>query len=787
MERKDVVRSVVQAAGGFNDRRLWMRFSPRHCFGVKVPEQEESMLGVVFGAGGEEFGLSLLRGPEAAACVAAVFPVGRGGQDALDELDMLGFSMDKFGNLPPDSQDLLREAGMRPRPDEQVPHFLTKPPGQRPRAADASELTLLLLVLQGIIKADKQRRLQPATLDSPQGISILTIGGAPTEPQVSAKREKWQSPPAAKTIPPPSAGADLQELPRLDETWLVGTPALGVAAKADDRAAQFLVLADEKSESVLDARSVSAGETREAVDAVLGVFRQGPSGRRGLPRTILCSNRELLDALTPILNPLGVQCTFMPAIPKLREIARGFLESVEREVALLAEEPAATDETDSPIPAPDEADSALPAPDDLDGWKAADLRLVRWFLDDGRSGDRFRSPSAVQRYFDDHDLAHYMRRYEGQAVAVAYTSWCVLDYRPGQTDKTPAEEMLEEGLPAPEAILLRARMQAYPSLYRVVTHHPQAGTVDLEDVLLGGTVTIHDQLMSEKIVDNVFYCARAFPAGQFRFLEPAGPPLDAGVGREAVEFLRHNGLEFTPEGLRRGAHLFGWLWRWTQDRPAQGKPRLRDTDDEELFRHTWDEQEAEAWKSRGVQEDDRRAALPPSHPSIHSPVHRATDEGGTGRPLKERPGEAKLVEMTPEMISAAQEMVDRRYATWADLPLPTLRGRTPRQACRTEAGRRRVTTLIRTMPDPSGPVPLRVPREALLRELGLATEPSSEAPSPPATAAPEEAPLQDSSPGASSGQKLAVPVLPNLKFPRNAPCPCGSGRKYKKCCGRSER
>ncbi|MGH2872053.1 MAG: SEC-C metal-binding domain-containing protein [Solirubrobacteraceae bacterium] len=31
------------------------------------------------------------------------------------------------------------------------------------------------------------------------------------------------------------------------------------------------------------------------------------------------------------------------------------------------------------------------------------------------------------------------------------------------------------------------------------------------------------------------------------------------------------------------------------------------------------------------------------------------------------------------------------------------------------------------------------------------------------------------------------PTLPRraTKVPRNAPCPCGSGRKYKKCCGNS--
>ncbi len=30
---------------------------------------------------------------------------------------------------------------------------------------------------------------------------------------------------------------------------------------------------------------------------------------------------------------------------------------------------------------------------------------------------------------------------------------------------------------------------------------------------------------------------------------------------------------------------------------------------------------------------------------------------------------------------------------------------------------------------------------------------------------------------------LAVPRPPRRKVGRNAPCPCGSGRKYKRCCG----
>ena len=35
----------------------------------------------------------------------------------------------------------------------------------------------------------------------------------------------------------------------------------------------------------------------------------------------------------------------------------------------------------------------------------------------------------------------------------------------------------------------------------------------------------------------------------------------------------------------------------------------------------------------------------------------------------------------------------------------------------------------------------------------------------------------------TSGRNYRVGVVPTAKVGRNDPCPCGSGRKYKKCCG----
>jgi len=133
MERQDIVRGVLDAAEQFNGRKLWKRFTNFDFFGVRVAGRDELVLAGVLGDAGEEYGLSLFRGPQAAASIASLLEPDGAGDDAMEEMDMLGFSTEAFGNLPPDAQAMLRKAGRHPRYDEEVPHFLAKPPRQRPR------------------------------------------------------------------------------------------------------------------------------------------------------------------------------------------------------------------------------------------------------------------------------------------------------------------------------------------------------------------------------------------------------------------------------------------------------------------------------------------------------------------------------------------------------------------------------------------------------------------------------------------------------------------------------
>lgn len=823
MEHKGIIQDLLRAADEFNRRQLWKRFTNSDCFGVRIAGRagadgsrgDELLLGVVLGDAGEEYGLSLFRGPGAAASLAALVNSEGPGDDALDDMDMLGFSMEAFGNLPPEDQTLIRQAGQSPRRHEQVPCFLAKPAGRQGRPANEPELALLLLVLQAVVEADKKKLLRPATLEDEEEICVLNVSDDLAAPHVSVTRERWGQEAAPTTIPFLSRSHNLGSLPRLKATWLVGLPALPAAIEGDDRAMQLLLVVDETSELVLQGKPVFAGDMKEAASTLLETLQgKGMTRTKGLPRRIIFSSRKLCDAMAPILEPLGVRCSYSATIPKLQGIVEEFYNVVDSESV-----PFDDDEN------PGVSETQIPAPDDLKGWKEADRRLFRRFAEHFELEDRLWSPRPVKRYFGDDDLDYYIQEHEQQGVMAAYTAWGILDYRPNKTSKTQAEKMLEKGLPEPEAILLRARMEAHPSLYRVAGHDPKTGTIKLEDIVLGETVIVHDQLMSENIQNNVFLTARAFAAGRFHFIDIAGPPLGPGMGRQAIDFLRDSRMKFTPEGVRKDAHKFGWLWQWIDEWEANWKPPLMcNTDGDELLWHTasfsladpdqtrqrlmqredidYDEQADELVWSK---ETDRDSNMPGETVTLgrmefvgdelvitvnsakrfnaarrwleklsgvvfKNVTTRRWDEAEKDRPLDERISPPEPIEMTPELANSLQEMMDKHYMGWLDTPLPALGGKTPRQAWRTKAGRQEATMLIRTMPDPSGPVPIRVPREALLRELGLE----------------EESPLQPPARHQRPHAPIPVEAIPQKpKVARNAPCPCGSGRKYKKCCGRA--
>ncbi len=72
MIAKSLLCEVLEAVEAFDARDLWDRFENFHCFAIHVEGEAHPVVASVMGAGEEQFGLMLLRGPYAATCFAAL-------------------------------------------------------------------------------------------------------------------------------------------------------------------------------------------------------------------------------------------------------------------------------------------------------------------------------------------------------------------------------------------------------------------------------------------------------------------------------------------------------------------------------------------------------------------------------------------------------------------------------------------------------------------------------------------------------------------------------------------
>lgn len=403
----------------------------------------------------------------------------------------------------------------------------------------------------------------------------------------------------------------------------------------------------------------------------------------------------------------------------------------------------------------------LPASDDLAGWKMAEHVLSERISYRIRSS-RLVNPALLKQYFGCKNDDYLLDKYADLAVVHAFTEWVVDDYRPilrspdkkkkGKSKrrrkairrgKTLAEKMLAAGLPVAEAKVLEECSQANPSIFIIISVDPGV-SLTVEDILLGGERLIHDKMLSGCVQPGQCLTGRAFPVGQFYFFTPMGPSLPNSLAMEAADYLESLGVEFTHEGLLRGANKFGWLWDWYDDQSSEGyMPQIQNTDGDELLWQTAsfsiaDEQVVrEALTTReDIDYDDENdeylwfrcqgkdAVIPGDTLSlgrmrfvmdelildVNSAERlrsarkwleeitgvkyqgvRTQDITDMSRdiPMDDRMGSEESVEMTPELASSLNKYFHDHYMKWLDMSLPILDGKTPRQACKTKAGRQK--------------------------------------------------------------------------------------------------
>ena len=765
-------RETLAAAEAFHRRKLWRQYSNEDCFGVAVPGEEDPMLAIVMGQAGEEFGLSLFRGANACGELLDMFERDARDDDILDAPSFISFAMGRYDETPPFGRSFLAKARFVGRGSSLVPCFMAKEAGKQPRALTREELEKFLYVLRGALKAQDSGILKLTPIRPGGAMHTLVLSGDPLNPEVASQAGVFPVAPLAADAAPPQLPEDLAKMPRLAGRWLVGFPLLPVDIADDDRTVRMALIVEEETELILLGQAIQ-GSLAEAVEAVHDAFRgRNALQRKGIPGEILVANRELFNALWAGLDSLGVQCRYEPGLPLLDEVLQGFIGTLEDHGPELEEE-----EEEFSVDT-----EVVPSDGDLAGWKACDCQLWR------RTGARLKreggaSDRAVARYFGDLDVGDdFLDDPEDPSARTSFFEWCWLDYRATKKSKTLAEMMLAGDLPRAERLLLQARIQATPSIFRVESIRG-GESVTLVDILFGGAVEVHDRALSESAEVDASLPARVFPAGKFHFGSMLGPPLLAFDTHAAIEFLERLGLKLTREGTRARPHLFGRLWDWAEERRAEGfHPLIKNTDGDELYFHTAtyaandpasaraaiaaredvdpdDDGETFTWVRRREGEGEGECLLGScvtlgtlrfvgdemllevnsaerltkarewldAIPGIafRSVSARTVDEIREAGIAPDDEVEREEVPMTPELVEHIRGLMHSHYIRWLDTPVPAFGGKTPREMCATPEGKERVARFIRAMPRPVGPADVDVPRKEMFEGLGLSGEEAS--------------------------------------------------------------
>jgi len=762
LTERSLYRETLAAAFAFHARKLWLEYEHDECFALVVPGEEHPMFACTMGQRGQEFGLVVFRGPAAAASLLNLVQRDARDVDIPDEAAFMGFSMTRYEDAPPAGRSFLAKAGFAGRRADEVPFFIAKDAGRDPRKVTLKEAGSLLYVLKGTLKARDAGMLVPRPLRAGEETLTLIVSGDPLDPEVTTEFRRLASQRPPSVAPLSQLRAELRDLPRIPNRWLIGCPVMPVSIGTDDRTVRMVLVVDEGSVMIVVGRPAQGG-IPEAVELVCGAFRgENELKVRGIPAEVLIANQELFHALSPVLDSLGVRCRYEPAMPLLNAVLQGFvrhLEGGEHE----------------PEDGEGEMES-VPRPDDLEEWKRCDaslyLRAQARLRDIPASADK-----ALARYFGSADAGdRFLGNPDDPFASMCFFEWFWQDYRRKEKSQTLAEKMLSEELPKPQGLLLEARIRATPSIYKV-ERIERGISLTLLDVLFGGEVVLHDKSLSQSAMPDISFPARVFPAGSFHFGAPLGPPLSAMDTDAALEFLKRQGLKLTRDGVKDGSHLFGRLWQWAEKERAQrAMPHMANTDGDDLCFHT---------ATYAVQDEAQaRAALAARQDVEHDPEEgdyrwfRANDPATSILPgdsislgnlsfvgdellvevnsaerlrkarawLDQIPGiqfkslrvqtldeamkagtppDAKLgrqeAPMTPELREHVQQVMHQHYMRWLDTPLPMFGGKTPRQMCRTPEGRRQVARLIRTTPKPMGPAgpDVDVPRKEMFDALGL--------------------------------------------------------------------
>ncbi|MDZ4772123.1 MAG: antitoxin Xre/MbcA/ParS toxin-binding domain-containing protein [Planctomycetota bacterium] len=755
MPRHDPIAvALVQAIHEWGERRLFDEMDEDEPFLVRVPGEEHPLVATMIGESDIDPCMIVNRGPNAFAQVVNILS-GAGEDDAnFDEQSTMTLSLSPLSVIPPKLRSLINDAGIEARRESIVPFVACKPPHRDVRAPTRGEMRLLTICLEAILEAHKTGALTPKPLDRRrQRILQITVDEIGREADARVEKVPW--PNATKYVPARSflTLADVEPtMLREPVDWQMVFVEVPIAPFPDGRKLRSNIVAELDDGEILSTKLTKDCELdvleRQLADA-LSDF---------LPRSILFAEEAPYAAFSEQLSALGIEARLEPFHQEMRRFDDMFTRAIGPDED---GDDASFDEDSGFDP---EAE-----PEIADDWRLLGEHVDEWVvtlssreLVDGRI--------ATERYFGSSEIARTVEnKFSEFQPEIAFTEWLFADFRAHPSSQTIFEAALrDDGITPHARTLLAARRDARLSIFRVVETDSEE-TLVVEDVLDGLQFTLEDPDLAHAVVIGLFLPLRIAHVPGFHIAKLAGPPLNGFEVQAALLHLEKIGVELTPAGMRRNAHLVGSLWKWLLE-ALDVPPRFVNTHDEALLFHTAtfrvadmrafeaaltrrkdvrDEPSTGGW----VWREPANPALPKGEQTVLAHMQMMDDrlvlevnsaerlsrarswlvalpgvsfERATTReaiepdaPLDDRlPGPDS--EPDPEAV-AAFELRQREYMKqWCDESIPALGGMTPREACQTPEGRRRVERLVRTMPDPTYPGgSIRAPREEVLRELGL--------------------------------------------------------------------
>jgi hypothetical protein len=731
-----LAKRLVDAALELHGKQLWRKFAEDDALVLEIPGRDAPMAACFCGQYGQEFGFAL-------------FPEGLAGLDrffAGGESDELVLLVSPLREVPPPLRGLLEEARWRGRRDAPAPHLIVKRAGRQPRNPRKGEIRTVLYAAAAILSAHDE--LEPRHYASPDGVPLLRLSGKPHAPSYeldTAVFERAVEKRAPLSLPPASRHV-------VGGAWSIGLMELGGLVEGDDRSTKLLLVVDRETGDIAH-HDILMGYDPDRVAALVADYAGGSTE---LPAEALFLDRELLERLEPAFAEYGVACRHDPEQPILHRIAEGLFQS---------------------FLSPDESPEFVAA--------AARYRQCHdAFVDamaetaERHGGDPDR---ALARYFGSARRGRKLIEAAEHAeyYLFPFMVWRFGLYRARKNSPTVLERTLKRRDLPPEVRAVGEAMRgARPSLYRIESLDPPR--LELLDVAGGKTVTVRDVGLSNSARPGLLLPGIVYPAVGYLTISIVGPALPGARAAEAFEFLESEGIPVTPEGLAANPHFGGRLAEWLERQPAF-RPALRNTDGDPMVLHTAefvaedpraaaaaldansaldfdDENGSYVWhggehptggelilgrieliddrlllECNSERRFDRGRAMLEQIPGVRFESVRArpmdVDALAKDLPRDDLPGIGELGEPdepdlndNPEVVAHIATLMEGHLMRWLDTEIPMFGGKTPREMCATEDGRRRVRLEIRTMPTPHPSMegePMQRLRARMLEELGL--------------------------------------------------------------------